>query len=50
MDNIRILCYACQQNYIMAGYIVKRAPNQDVKDNCEICSRFGYECMVEDKT
>lgn len=41
--DIKILCYRCKQAYESAGYIVRRVPNNKIKDKCEICTRLGFE-------
>jgi len=45
-DNKRFLCKQCKDAYRSAGYEVKPIFN-DVKEPCDICSKLGFEFVVE---
>lgn len=47
-DNIRVLCFCCKQTYETAGYkVIGPLPNQKVTQPCDICTRLGYEYVID---
>jgi hypothetical protein len=48
MNDVRTLCSRCKQDYRAAGYTVTMNGWQDIKDNCDICSRLGLEYVVKE--
>ena len=44
MDDIRVLCYRCADNYRDIGYMLFR--RNDFKRECFICGRLGFEYEI----
>ena len=47
-DDIRVLCFKCADHYRQAGFTLIRVKNQQVKQECDICHRFGWEYVIEE--
>lgn len=49
MKDIRTLCGSCKKAYETAGYkVIGPIPNQQLKQPCEICTKLGYDYLVEE--
>lgn len=42
----RTLCYRCYQEYIIAGYILKRDYTVKDKEPCDKCGRMGWTYII----
>lgn len=43
--NVRVLCWRCQQDYITAGYRLRKV-GKNIKEPCDKCGRCGYNYEV----
>lgn len=46
MDDIRVLCFFCKQDYIKAGYKIEWVLDQHYTQPCDKCGRPGYEQKI----
>lgn len=46
---IRTLCLNCKSVYERAGYKVYKIKNQEIKSECEICRKAGYDYYIKKK-
>ena len=44
----RVLCTRCAENYRESGYVLYR--QNDIKRECYICNRQGYEYKLRDRS
>jgi hypothetical protein len=49
MEEIRALCACCIQEYIEAGYLVRRNWGNQTAESCDKCrERSGFEYFISD--